>query len=738
MNTRAYRISLAGLLALTLTGMVGARLSPLGSPDTARVFFDNLHWTCAYAAAALLASRAIVQASSSNDRRAARWLTAAMLSLMGGQLVWNIQIPLGWTPFPGPSDIFFLGMGPLMTAGLWQIGRARLNHTARQTVLLDTLACVTAILAATMALFLPRQGVYSLFQICVMAAYVISVITPACLGVILALTARARLGWRAFLLPATTAVLTLCWTVWNLRFLNNRLVDGDWLNLGFSGVALLIGAGIKGYRLDAANDPALERRYEGLLRMLPLTMVLLAAGGIVVTANLQGIDPAIMWSVQIGSAAVAIMAFVRQSLLLRERDQLILAERLLRQREFELELRVAERTRDLALATRAAEAASQAKSDFLANMSHEIRTPLNGVLGFAQLALIGSQSPTQRDYLEKVQYSGKQLLRLINDILDMSKIEAGKLELESIPFDIDGVLKSAQAQLGHLACEKDLSLSITTSPQAGMRLMGDPLRIEQILLNYLSNAIKFTQQGGITVRAQLDDTGDGLCTLRLEVGDTGPGLPATTLSRLFNTFEQGDNATTRRHGGSGLGLAICKRLAELMGGDVGADSEPGRGSCFWFSVKLHKAQASAPDNLTPQHGGRYHAVQASNLSGTRVLLAEDNEVNQLLASSILEQVGATVRIARNGQEALDLLHQEPFDCVLMDVHMPDMDGLEATRLIRADARLSHVRIIAMTANALSEDEALCISAGMDDFVCKPYDSQQLCETIAKWTGQMAA
>jgi signal transduction histidine kinase/ActR/RegA family two-component response regulator len=725
-------------LALTLTGMVGARLSPSGFQGHARIFFDNLHWTCAYAAAALLASRAMLQASSQHDRRAAGWLTGSMLSLMCGQLIWNVQIPLGWMPFPGPSDIFFLGMGPLMTTGLWLMAHPRLNPRTRQAVLLDTLACVTAILAATMALFLPRQSVYSLFQICVMAAYVISVITPACLGVILALTTRAKPGWRAFLLPAAIAALTVCWTVWNLRFLSNRLVNGDWLNLAFSGVALLIGAGIKGYRLDTVDDPALDRRYEGLLRMLPLALVLLAAGGIIVTANLPDIDPAIVWSVQIGSAAVVIMAFVRQSLLLRERDQLILAERMLRQREFELEMRVAERTRDLALATRAAEAASQAKSDFLANMSHEIRTPLNGVLGFAQLALIGSQSPTQRDYLEKVQYSGKQLLRLINDILDMSKIEAGKLELENIPFDIDSVLKSAQAQLGHLAREKGLSLSVAASPPGSIRLMGDPLRIEQILLNYLSNAIKFTQQGGIIVRARQGDIGNGLCTLRLEVSDTGQGLPATTLNRLFNTFEQGDNATTRRHGGSGLGLAICKRLAELMGGDVGADSVPGQGSCFWFSVNLYKAQAHGPASLTPQHGGRQHSGHASNLSGTRVLLAEDNEVNQLLASSILEQVGATVRIARNGQEALDLLHQEPFDCVLMDVHMPDMDGLEATRRIRADAQLNHVRIIAMTANALSEDEALCISAGMDDFVCKPYDSQQLCDTIAKWTGQMAA
>jgi signal transduction histidine kinase len=729
-STRAYRILLGCLLALTLTGMVGARLSQA----TARVIFDNLHWTCAYAAASLLASRAILHAANPIDRRAARWLTAGLLSLTWGQLIWNFQLPLAWTPFPGPSDLFFLGLGPMLTAGLWQIGMPRLTPMARQTVQLDTLACVTAIMAASLTLFLPRRGDYSTLQICVMAAYVLSLVTPACLGVILALTTRARFGWRAFLLPVSAAILAVCWTTWNLRFLSNKLVDGDWLNLTFSGVALLMGASIKGYRLEAEDDPVLDRRYEGILRMLPLTLVLLAASGLIITANLPGISDAVLWSVQIGSAAVVLMAFIRQSLLLRERDQLIVAQRMLRQREFELELRVAERTRDLALATRAAQTANQAKTDFLANMSHEIRTPLNGVLGFAQLALMGAQSDTQRDYLEKVQYSGKQLLRLINDILDMSKIEAGKLEMERIPFDLDGILKSVEAQLGHLAREKGLSLSLSATRGSNVRLMGDPLRIEQILLNYVSNAIKFTQQGGVTVHAQVSDANSANSLVRLEVSDTGPGMPADVLGKLFRNFEQADNSTTRRFGGSGLGLAISKRLAEMMGGEVGAESVLGHGSCFWFNVTLAKAQPSAG----PRPNLFSYPPKASDLSGARVLLAEDNEVNQLLATSILEQVGATVRIARTGREAVDMLHQEPFDCVLMDIHMPEMDGLEATRLIRSDARLAHVRIIAMTANALSEDEEACLQAGMDDFVCKPYDSAQLCGTIAKWAGRMAA
>ncbi|MFT3856177.1 MAG: response regulator [Aquabacterium sp.] len=741
MHIWVYRILLGCLLAGTLTGMLGARLA---EAPAHRLFFDNLHWTCAYAAGALLASRALLSTRTAGDavaHHAAVCWTSGMVLLTLGQIAWIFQIYLPWMPFPGPCDFLFIGMGVMLTIGYGIIGKARLRQAAWQTVRLDTLACVTATLAASLALFLPRQGQLSLFQIFMLAAYPLAFVTPACLGLILALTARARFGWHAFFLPAMIAVLSVHWGVWNLRFIEHRLVDGEWLNLGLSAVAVAIGGAIKGFRIDVSDDAAVDRRYEAVLRMLPLGLVVLASVGLLYTVSVPGIPAVTLRSVQIGSIAVVLMAFARQSVLLRERDRLMVAERMLRQREAELEMRVNERTRELALATRDAQAASQAKSEFLANMSHEIRTPLNGVLGFAQLALLNAQTDTQRSHLEKIQLAGKQLLRLINDILDMSRIEAGKLAIEHIPFELDAVIKSVEAQLGQQAADKGLKLTVNVSPRAAQKLMGDPLRIEQILLNYLSNAIKFTSHGQVSLCAMVMQESATQCSLRMDVRDTGPGLSEDVLARLFNQFEQADNSMTRRHGGTGLGLAICRRLAELMGGTVGAESTPGQGSCFWFSVTLDKAATASP-RLEPMTAARMAPQatppMAAQLGGTRILLAEDNEVNQLLALSILEQMGATVRVARTGREALELLRAEPFDCVLMDVHMPDMDGLEATRSIRSDPRWAHLHVIAMTASAQPRDRERCLAAGMDDVIHKPYDSQQMCATVAKWTHQVAA
>jgi two-component system sensor histidine kinase/response regulator len=386
-----------------------------------------------------------------------------------------------------------------------------------------------------------------------------------------------------------------------------------------------------------------------------------------------------------------------------------------------------------------ADAASQAKTDFLSNMSHEIRTPMNSIIGMSYLALKQALDPRQRDYLQKIHHSAQHLLGIINHILDFSKIEAGRIELELLDFTLEALMRNLANQLGEAAAAKGLALEFEIDPELQRPLRGDPLRLEQVLLNFTSNAIKFSEQGPIGVRARAVRTLGADTLVRFEVRDRGIGIAGEELPNLFAPFHQTDPSTTRRYGGTGLGLVISKQLAELMGGEVGVESAPGQGSTFWFTARL----ASPAD---PAAAARRAASLASALpsgpgalQGSAILLVEDNAFNQQVARELLEDAGASVVVAGNGSEALALMRGREegaaFDCVLMDVQMPVMDGFEATRHIRADAALKDARVIAMTANAGLEDQARCLAAGMDEFVTKPVAPETLVATVARAIGR---
>ncbi len=397
-----------------------------------------------------------------------------------------------------------------------------------------------------------------------------------------------------------------------------------------------------------------------------------------------------------------------------------------------LEKTVADRTVELQNSRDVAEKANKTKSEFLANMSHEIRTPMNAIIHFSHMALERDMSVQAREFIENVRSSSMSLLRIINDILDLSKIESGKLDIENSAFSIRSLLNEVVEGLSLKAREKGLKLSIDIEDALHDNLKGDPLRLQQILSNLISNAIKFTPKGSVTVLVQEKKRVRDTTEIEFCILDTGIGMSEEQQDKVFQPFQQADSSTTRQYGGTGLGLAICRQLTNLMGGTISVESEPGKGSTFSFWLLFECLSSGVASAEINDSSNSQIEDQLSRIQGAEILVVEDNPANQMIVTSVLENLDMRVSHADDGREALAKLDDYSYDLVLMDIQMPHMDGYQATEEIRKNSKWDELPVIAMSANAMKEDINKCLAVGMNDHLAKPLDMNKLNRLLVKW------